>query len=124
MRTGDVESAGRNGGVLSAMSLSFGIVLRAARLGYHHCPVRKCFIRISPLSGKLNNISLIKVELAPEHKLDFGKGDGKGTQHYCWWDDPRILDLSPALSPESIGVVDCYQQLLLSDEGTEVGHAK
>jgi hypothetical protein len=79
---------------LQVKGSTFGMVIRAARLGYHLSAKHGAFIRLCDVDE-----TTVNVTLAP---IDSHVPNSKPKTHYCWWeqkdaDDPPLLDLIPAL---------------------------
>jgi len=80
---------------LQVKGTTFGVLLRATRLGYHISDKHQAFVRICEIDDRTLNVTL-----APLDQHVPSKNTPK--IHYCWWeqkdkDEPSLLDLIPAL---------------------------
>lgn len=88
---------------------SFGSVLRGLRLGYRWSNQYQCFIRLSVVGDQL-----YLIEVAPDKGIP-----GKVIDtHRCWWEQPEVLDLCPAL--KTLGQVTAYQKIYLDENGERI----
>jgi hypothetical protein len=90
---------------------SFGSALRAARVGYRWSDAYKCFVRISAERTG----GAICIEVAPDKGIPNKHAE---INYKCWWDEPEILDLLPAL--KALGPVTKYQRIYVDDNGERV----
>lgn len=85
------------------MDNSFGILLRALRLGYHYSEAHDAYIRISNTSfGKIENgryCEVYKIDISDaKYLMPSDRGE-----YICWWDSEdtdEILSYIPLLESE------------------------
>jgi hypothetical protein len=80
---------------LQVKGSTFGMVLRAARLGYHISDKHRAFVRISDVDERTLNITLAPLAAHVPKQ-------GGNKMHYCWWEqkddgEPPLLDLIPSI---------------------------
>ena len=71
---------------------TFGMALRALRLGYRWSDAHDCYIRISEMDGRR-----WRVDLAPANDILAVQGQRLPRYHIAWWDKPDVLSLCSTL---------------------------
>ncbi len=90
-----VEVIGGKMNPLRVKGTTFGMLLRATRLGYGLSDKHQAFVRICDVDNKTLNVTLSPLDRHVPNK-------NTPKNHYCWWeqkddDEPPLLDLIPAL---------------------------
>jgi hypothetical protein len=85
-------------------------MLRGCRIGFHWHPKTESMIRLSVEGDHF------RVWICPPALLPSGKLSPVG--HLCWWDDPKLIDLCPAIAAHARP--DRLVCFCVDDDGKEI----
>jgi len=91
---------------------TFGVALRALRLGYRWSDQLRCYVRISPSCA-----TGWRIDLAPAHKVPADRGT---VEYVPWWEaDDDVFSVCPALGPLALQVEGLAgpRTLYVNDDG-------